>query len=67
MNTPRTDRNPWNWLLLVAIVIPLIPPLFNSIEPRLFGIPLYYWLQLAFILLGVAATTVVFRMTRRSR
>ncbi len=67
MTTPRDDRSPWNWLLLVAIVIPLTTPLFNAVEPRLFGIPLFYWLQLAFIFLGVVTTTVVYRMTRSGR
>ncbi|GGO10302.1 hypothetical protein GCM10010116_20690 [Microbispora rosea subsp. aerata] len=72
MTTPRAgggrnpDRSPLNWLLLLPIVIPLIPPLFNSDEPRLFGIPLFYWLQLAFIVLGVASTTIVYRATRRN-
>ncbi|WP_067171590.1 DUF3311 domain-containing protein [Microtetraspora niveoalba] len=67
MAAPRSDRSPWNWLLLLPIVVPLVPALFNSLEPRLFGIPLFYWLQLAFILLGVATTTVVYRMTRSGR
>jgi hypothetical protein len=67
MTTPRTDRSPWNWLLLLPIAIPLIPALFNAVEPRLFGIPLFYWLQLAFVLVSVAATLVVYHMTRRAR
>ncbi|GAA1302214.1 hypothetical protein Psi02_48800 [Planotetraspora silvatica] len=67
MTTPRTDRSPWNWLLLLPIAIPLIPALFNAVEPRLFGIPLFYWLQLGFVLVSVAATLVVYHMTRRAR
>ncbi|GII31410.1 DUF3311 domain-containing protein [Planotetraspora mira] len=67
MTTPRTDRSPWNWLLLLPIAIPLIPALFNAVEPRLFGIPLFYWLQLSFVLVSVAATLVVYHMTRRAR
>ena len=62
----RSDRSPWNWLLLVPIVVPLIVPLYNSVDPRLGGWPRYYWLQLAFVVLGVLCTTVVYRMTRRS-
>lgn len=60
----KSDRSPWNWLLLLPIAIPLMPFLFNAVEPRLFGFPLFYWLQLAFILLGVVSTTIVYRMTR---
>ncbi|GAA4566092.1 DUF3311 domain-containing protein [Planotetraspora kaengkrachanensis] len=67
MTTPRTDRSPWNWLLLLPIAIPLIPALFNAVEPRLFGIPLFYWLQLAFVLVSVAVTLIVYNMTRRAR
>jgi len=61
----RTDRSPWNWLLLVAVIPPLLPFLYNERDPQLFGFPRFYWLQLAFILLGVACTATVYRMTRR--
>ena len=61
----RTDRSPWNWLLLIPIVVPLLTVLFNADSPRLFGFPRFYWLQLAFILLGVGTTTLVYQMTRR--
>jgi uncharacterized membrane protein len=62
----RTDRSPWNWLLVVPIVVPLLVPLYNKVEPTLFGWPLFYWLQLAFVALGVLTTSIVYRMTRRS-
>ncbi|MFC7533498.1 DUF3311 domain-containing protein [Actinoplanes sp. GCM10030250] len=65
--TPRTDRSPWNWLLLVPIVVPLLTFLYNHDEPRLAGFPVFYWLQLSFILLGVTTTTLVYRMTKRGR
>ena len=62
----RSDRSPWNWLLLVPIVVPLIVPIYNSVDQKLGGWPLFYWLQLAFVVLGVATTALVYRMTRRS-
>jgi uncharacterized membrane protein len=62
----RSDRSPWNWLLLIPIVVPLLVPFYNQIEPTLFGWPRFYWLQLAFVALGVATTVLVYRMTRRS-
>jgi hypothetical protein len=62
----RSDRSPWNWLLLVPIVIPLIVPLYNSVDPQLGSWPLFYWLQLAFVGLGVLTTAIVYRMTRRT-
>ena len=44
-----------------------VPFLFNADEPRLFGFPRFYWLQLAFILLGVGTTTLVYQMTKQRR
>ncbi|MER7499161.1 DUF3311 domain-containing protein [Nonomuraea pusilla] len=67
MPDDKSDRSPWNWLLLVPIAIPLMTFLYNADEPRLFGFPLFYWLQIAFIALGVATTTLVYRVTRRGR
>jgi hypothetical protein len=63
----RSDRSPWNWLLLVPIVVPLLVPLYNAVDPTLFGWPRFYWLQLLFVVLGVATTALVYRMTRRPR
>ncbi|XVU27168.1 DUF3311 domain-containing protein [Actinoplanes sp. CA-054009] len=64
---PRTDSSPWNWLLLIPIVVPVLTFLYNHDEPRLFGFPAFYWIQFLFILLGVGTTTIVYRMTKRGR
>jgi len=64
---PRTDRSPWNWLLIVPIVLPVLTPVFNFDSPRLWGFPAFYWLQFAFILVGVATTSLVYQMTRKRR
>ena len=61
----RSDSSPWNWLLLIPIVLPVLTPLFNRDEPRLWGFPAFYWIQFLFILVGVATTTLVYRSTRR--
>ena len=60
-----SDRSRWHWLLLVPIVVPLCVFLYDGDEPRLFGFPRFYWMQLAFIALGVIATSVVYVKTRR--
>ncbi|WP_327092874.1 DUF3311 domain-containing protein [Nonomuraea sp. NBC_01738] len=65
MPDDKRDSSPWYWLLLVPIAIPLLPFLYNDMEPRLLGFPLFYWLQIAFILLGVGTTTLVYQMTKR--
>ena len=61
----RSDRSPWNWLLLIPIVVPVLTFLYNHDEPRLWGFPAFYWLQFAFILVGVATTSIVYQMTRK--
>jgi predicted ferric reductase len=58
--------NRWYWLLLVPIVVPLLTFLYNAEEPRLFGFPLFYWLQLAFVLLGSACCWMVYVRTKKS-
>jgi uncharacterized membrane protein len=61
----RSDRSPWNWLLLVPIVLPLLVPLYNRMEPELFGWPFFYWFQVAMVPVGVVTTLLVYRATRR--
>ncbi|WP_433302339.1 DUF3311 domain-containing protein [Actinoplanes sp. CA-030573] len=61
----KSDHSPWNWLLIIPIVVPLLTFLYNHDSPRLWGFPMFYWLQFLFILLGVATTSLVYRMTRR--
>jgi hypothetical protein len=63
----RSDRSPWNWLLIVPVVVPLLVPLYNHRDPDLFGWPFFYWVQLVFVALGVVTTGLVYRMTRRSK
>jgi hypothetical protein len=59
------DHSPWNWLLLIPIVLPLITTFFNAESPDLLGFPRFYWQQLAYILAGVCTTTLVYQMTKR--
>ena len=62
---PRSDRSPWNWLLLIPIVVPLVTPLYNYESPRVLGFPAFYWIQFLFILVGVVTTTIVYQMTKK--
>jgi Protein of unknown function (DUF3311) len=55
--------NPWNLLLLVPFLM-LITPWINSVEPRLFGMPFFYWVQFAFVPVGVICVAVVYLRTR---
>jgi hypothetical protein len=53
----------WNLLLLVPFLM-LVTPWFNSIEPRLFGMPFFYWSQFAWVPVGVVCVAIVYVMTR---
>lgn len=66
---PRDDRrrgNGWN-LLLLAPLLMLVTPWLNRIEPRLFGLPLFYWAQFAWVVVGVACVAIVNATTRAHR
>jgi hypothetical protein len=61
----RDDRSPWNWLLVLPVVVPLLTFLFNKDKPRLAGFPFFYWAQFVFVAFGVVCTMIVYLMTRR--
>ncbi|PRX47626.1 uncharacterized protein DUF3311 [Prauserella shujinwangii] len=60
---PGLRFSPWNLLLIIPLWI-LITPLYNRMEPALFGMPFFYWFQFVGIAVGVACTALVYRMTR---
>jgi hypothetical protein len=59
----------WSWwnLLLALPLLMLITPVYNKIEPRFLGLPLFYWFQFAFVFVGVATVAIVFAATRNHR
>jgi hypothetical protein len=59
------DRSRWHWLLAVAVVVPLLAPLYNRVQPRVFGLPFFYWAQIAFIGLAAGVTTAVYQVTKK--
>ena len=61
----RSDKHPLNWLLVLPLLATLIPPLYNRLQPELFGIPFFYWYQLAAISIGVLTTLIVYRVSTR--
>ena len=50
-------------LLLLVPLLVLVTPVFNFDEPRMFGFPLFYWVQFLFIPVGVACVAVVYLKT----
>lgn len=60
----RADASHWHWLLFVPIVLPLLPPLYNRIEPTFFGLPFFYWCQFMFALLAAITIAIVHVATK---
>ena len=60
--------SPWNFLLLLPFLM-LVTPWFNMTEPRLFGMPYFYWVQFVWVVVGVvsSASSTSRRVTRRTR
>ena len=60
---PNFRFRAWNLLLLVPL-ISLVTPVFNVRDPELFGLPFFYWFQVAVIPLGILCTLAVHLLTR---
>ncbi|GAB3302944.1 DUF3311 domain-containing protein [Epidermidibacterium keratini] len=58
-------RNPWHFLLIVPFVLPLLTPVWNKQSPELFGIPFFYWSQLALVVFCSLMVGLVYIMTKR--
>jgi hypothetical protein len=61
--TPGLRWNAWNLLLLVPFLM-LVVPWFNQDQPRLLGLPFFYWMQFAFVPVGVICVALVYWATR---
>jgi hypothetical protein len=64
VNTTRSDWSPWYLLFIIEFVMVLWPPFFNRLDPTLWGIPFFYWYQLACVLVAAAITAFVYTRTR---
>lgn len=53
----------WNLLLLVPLFM-LVTPWFNSDEPRVLGLPFFYWYQFAWVPVGVLCVGLVYVKTK---
>lgn len=54
-------------LLLVPVVLALATPLYNIVEPKLFGFPFFYWIQIVQIPLCSVFIYLVYRSEDRVR
>jgi hypothetical protein len=56
------------WLLLVPFLGVLFPWIYNTDSPELFGIPFFWWYQMAWVPISAVLTVLVYRgTTRRER
>jgi hypothetical protein len=67
MNRPARPSTPsrwWNLLLLVPFVALLWVPIYNRVDPKIFGIPFFYWYQFLWVLLASLVIWIVDVRTR---
>ena len=51
-------------LLILPFIATLVPWIYNRAEPSLFGMPFFYWYQLAWVLITAALLGFVVYVTR---
>jgi hypothetical protein len=61
----RRAGRAWWLLLLVPFVGTLWVPFYDSLEPRIGGVPYFYWYQFLWIGIGAVITAVVYFATRQ--
>jgi hypothetical protein len=62
---PTRDRNSgWYWLFAIPFVATLLPWIYNTASPELFGMPFFYWYQMAWVPITVVLTVVVYIKTK---
>ncbi len=62
----RRRARMWQLLLVVPFVGTLWVPFYDSAEPRLGGVPYFYWYQFLWIGIGALLTAVVYFATREA-
>lgn len=60
MSAPTTDKR-WYWLLLIPFIAIFALPFYNTVEPTLYGMPFFYWYQLACVALTSPLVAFVFK------
>ena len=62
-----TSRALWILVLVLltpAVVVPLLVPLYDQLDPTLFGFPFFFWFQFALIPVAAVLTTAAYQLTR---
>ena len=64
---PRRKFHPVYLFLVIPFACLLWVPLYNRIEPALFGIPFFYWYQMLWTILGAFCIVPVYLHEERNR
>lgn len=56
----RAKRAIWYAILFLPFLVAIWVPLFNRIEPTLFGIPFFYWFQFLWIVVAAIVTGLAY-------
>jgi hypothetical protein len=62
----RARGRAWLLLLVLPFIGTLWVPFYDSLEPRIGGVPYFYWYQFLWIGIGAVITAVVYFATRRT-
>ena len=71
MQPPQSPSDPlvrrsraWRWLFVLPMIALVWVPFYNRAEPALWGVPFFYWYQLAWVFITSALTLFVLRQER---
>ena len=64
-SSQKSCQRCWLWLLLIPLIGIIWVPLYNRIEPTLWGFPFFYWSQLAWTLISALIIGLVYVKTKR--
>ena len=65
--TRQARGRAWYLLFLLPMAGTLVPPIYNTKDPTLIGIPFFYWYLMAWVLLTVVLMAIVNRFTEGDR
>lgn len=63
----RTAVSAWYLLFLIPFAGTLIPPIYNTKDPTLIGIPFFYWYLMVWVLVTVVLMVIVNLLTEDDR
>ena len=67
MAPPARRNRAWYWLLAIPTLAPLLTPFYNQTTPVLWGMPFFYWYQLACAVLAILVISAVHLATHPRR